>query len=112
MKKLKDDMAEDGKATAERIHKVLLRKNKRHNLRAVVYNYGFAFCELQPGRRHSQHAPVELGAEQRVCELRQQCAELSELFSQRPSGGADQPNDRPNVNFEKNILPSPYSLGF
>jgi len=46
MKKLKDDMAEDGKATAERIHKVLLRKNKRHNLRAIVYNYGFAFCEL------------------------------------------------------------------
>merc|ERR1711902_425763 len=32
-------MAEDGKATAERIHKALLRKNKRHNLRAIVHNY-------------------------------------------------------------------------
>merc|ERR1719350_299461 len=51
----------------------------------------------QPGRRHCQHAPVELGAKQRVCELRQQCAELSELCSQRPSCRADQPNDRPNV---------------
>merc|ERR1712018_224522 len=36
MKKLKDDMAEDGRATAERIHKVLLRKNRRHNLRAIM----------------------------------------------------------------------------
>merc|ERR1712209_128040 len=86
MKKLKDDMAEDGRATAERIHKVLLRKNRRHNLRAIVYNVGFAFCELLN--------LVVVIVSMRLLNLvlnsefaiRPQCAELSELCSKRPSG--------------------------
>merc|ERR1719295_1723781 len=45
MRKLVEDMEEDGRKTAQRFLKVVL-KGKTLSMPAVIYNFGFAFCEL------------------------------------------------------------------
>jgi len=45
MRKLVEDMEEDGSKTAHRFLKVVL-KGKTLSMPAVIYNFGFAFCEL------------------------------------------------------------------
>ena len=45
MKKLNADMDQDGSKTAERFLKVVLR-GRRYSIPALVYNFGFAFCEM------------------------------------------------------------------
>jgi len=50
MKKLVKDMDEDGSKTAKRFHKVLMgkgkQKGKTSSVQAMIYNFGFAFCEV------------------------------------------------------------------
>merc|ERR1719228_3066274 len=45
MRKLVEDMDEDGRKTARRCHKVVL-KGKTSSIQTMIYNFGFAFCEL------------------------------------------------------------------
>merc|ERR1719220_2132417 len=46
MEKLVKDMDEDGSKTAKRFHKVVLGGGKTSFVQAMIYNYGFAFCEV------------------------------------------------------------------
>jgi hypothetical protein len=45
MRKLVEDMDQDGSKTAHRFLKVVLR-GKSSSMPAIIYNFGFAFCEL------------------------------------------------------------------
>jgi hypothetical protein len=45
MKKMVTDMNEDGSKTVHRIHKVV-RGAKNSSVQAMIYNFGFAFCEV------------------------------------------------------------------
>jgi len=45
MKKMVTDMNEDGSKTVHRFHKVV-RGGKTSFVQAMIYNYGFAFCEV------------------------------------------------------------------
>jgi hypothetical protein len=45
MKKMVEDMDKDGSKTVHRIHKVV-RVGKNSSVQAMIYNFGFAFCEV------------------------------------------------------------------
>jgi hypothetical protein len=45
MKKMVTDMNEDGSKTVHRFHKVV-RVGKNSSVQAMIYNFGFAFCEV------------------------------------------------------------------